>query len=66
MQMHEQRIKNGWTLEHVGKKTGLTKTAIHEIEKGNANPSYHAMLKICKLFNIRHIEVEEFFKIPCE
>ena len=65
-QLRDKRISENWTQEFVGKHVGLTKTAIQAIETGKAKPSHDVMLKICKLFQVPHEEVERLFAVAAD
>jgi len=61
IQLRQKRIERGWTLEYVGQRVDLGKTAIQNIEVGRAKPSFNALMKLCKLFEVQHAEVEQLF-----
>ena len=48
--VQELRIKKGWTLENLGEKVGLKKTAIQNWEKNGAVPNDEILLKLSELF----------------
>ena len=54
LNIRQLRINNGWTQEYVGKKIGLTRTAVHDIETGKQNPSYKILIKLEDLFKTNH------------
>jgi len=62
--MRQERIKRGWKQSYVSERIGLTQTAIHDIETGERRPSFNVLLKLCKLFEIEHGEIEQFFSEP--
>jgi len=55
------RIEKGWKQTYVAEKTGITKQSVYAIETGQMKPSYDVLIKLCKLFNVPHTEVEELF-----
>ena len=66
LNIRKERIKNNWTLEYVGKEVGLTKTAVHAIETGQRRPSFDILMKLCRLFNVPHKEIERLFTVADE
>lgn len=54
LNIRNERINNGWTLQFVGDQIGITKQAVHDIEKGRRKPSYKVMCKLEKLFGKSH------------
>ena len=63
LNIRQERINKGWTLDYVGRQVGLKKTAIHAIETGKCKPSYDVLMKLCKLFNVPHEQVEQLFAV---
>jgi len=57
LQIRQERERNGWTLEWVGKQIGVTKPAIHDIETGRRKPSYDVLVKLEDLFGKTHREL---------
>jgi len=66
LNIRKERIKNNWTLEYVGKEVGLTKTAVQAIETGQRRPSFDVLMKLCRLFNVPHKEIERLFIVADE
>lgn len=56
--IREVRKKAGLTMEEFGKRLGVTKAAISNIESGSRNPSEQIIMLICREFNIN----EEWLK----
>ena len=54
LRIRQERIRRDWTQEYVGQQVGITKTAVHDIEKGNRDPSYKVLCNLEKLFNLSH------------
>lgn len=57
LQIRNIRLANDWTLEFVAKKVGVSKQAIHDIEKNRRKPSYKVLVKLEDLFNKNHREL---------
>jgi len=66
LQIRQKRIDKDWTLNHVSKHVGVTKTAIHDIETGRRRPSYEVLIKLCKLFQVPHEEIERLFAVAAD
>lgn len=54
LQIRQERKNRNWKQSFVAKQTGLTKTAIHDIETGRRKPSYEVLVKLEDLFNLNH------------
>lgn len=50
LNIRQERIQRGWTQQRVANQVGLSKTAIHDIEKGKQKPSYDVLVKLLDLF----------------
>ena len=50
--LRNERIMRGWSLEYVANKIGVTKTAIHDIETGKRQGSIKAWDALEDLFDI--------------
>ncbi len=50
--LKELRKKNLLTQVALGKKIGVSPSAIGMYEQGHREPDYHTLLKICDLFNV--------------
>lgn len=50
LNIRQERIRRGWTQQYVADLVGLSKTAIHDIEKGKQKPSYDVLVKLLDLF----------------
>lgn len=48
--LRQERLKRGWTLEHVAEQIGVTKPAIQMLETGVTKPSYDVLVKLLDLF----------------
>ena len=59
--MKKERIGKGWTQKQLAEKTGLTPTAISDIENGKAKPSYKVLCMLEDLFGLTH---RELFSLP--
>ena len=57
--IRQKRMKEGWTQEYVGKHTGVSKVAIHDIETGKTKPSHGVLVKLENLFGLSHRELFE-------
>jgi len=44
--IHEKRKAFGWSLETLATESGITKTHVWEIEKGNTNPTVVVAIKL--------------------
>jgi len=64
--IRKRRIDKDWTLDHVSRNVGLTKTAVHDIETGRRKPSFNILLKLCKLYQVDHEEVEQLFAVAAD
>ena len=54
LHIRAERIKRDWTQEQVAQQIGLTRTAVHDLEKGKQQPSYKILLKLEDLFELPH------------
>lgn len=52
--MRQERIKMGWTLEHVADELNITKQTVQRIETNQRRPSYEILVKLENLFNLSH------------
>lgn len=50
--LRNERITRGWSLEYVARKIGVTKTAIHDIETGKRQGSIRVWDALEDLFGI--------------
>lgn len=55
--LRKERINKGWTQEFVAEEIGVSKTSIHDIEKGKQLPSYKILVKLENLFDLPHREL---------
>ena len=62
MQIKRERMARDWTMEDVAKRVGVTKQAMHLIEKGVNKPLYAVLLKLENLFGKSHRELLEPLK----
>lgn len=63
LNIRKTRMENGWKQTFVAEKIGITKQSVHDIETGKTKPSYDVLIKLCKLFNVAHAEVEHLFAV---
>lgn len=54
LNVRQERLKHGWTLEFVAKSIGITNQSISLIETGQNKPSYDVLCKLEDLFNLTH------------
>lgn len=47
------RTEKGYSQEYIGEKTGLHRTYISDIERGDRNLSLINIMKICKVLDVR-------------
>jgi len=66
LQIHRERIGRDWTLEYVGNQVGLKKSSVNDIEKGRVRPSFDVLMKLCRLFEVPHEEVEQLFAVAAD
>lgn len=52
--LKQERLRQGWTQEHVADRVGITPEAIGMIENGKRNPSYPVLVKLESLFGLPH------------
>ncbi len=57
--INEVRSTLGLSMEKFGKQIGITKVSVHNIEKGNNNPSEQTIMLICKEFNVDYVWLTE-------
>lgn len=57
LEIRNQRLEKGWTLEFVGQKVGVSKQAVSDIENNRRKPSYRVLVKLEDLFNRGHREL---------
>ncbi len=57
--INEVRSTLGLSMEKFGKQIGITKVSVHNIEKGNNNPSEQTVMLICKEFNVDYVWLTE-------
>lgn len=56
--MRYERIKNGWSLNYVASKVGISNQAISKIElQKTKNPSYDIIVSLEDLFGLSHREL---------
>ena len=61
--IHKKRIARGWTQTYLGELLGgLTKSAVHSLEKGKRKPSYDVLINLCYVFDVDTTEVQRLFK----
>src|SRR4029079_19455492 len=52
--LHDLRLANGLSLQHVADKVGISKAHVFNLEKGiTANPSMDLVVKLAELFRVR-------------
>lgn len=51
--LEQERLKHGWTQEHVAKQVGITRTAISHLETGIRKPSFDVLVKLLDLFGYK-------------
>jgi putative transcriptional regulator len=61
-----ERQSRKWTLDYIAEAIGVTKQAVHDIETGKTKPSYDVLMKLCKLFNVEHEEIERLFTVAAD
>ena len=49
--IRQERMRRGWTQEHVARAIGITKGAFRNIETGQRKPSYDVLVKLLDLFD---------------
>ena len=57
LRLRQERMKRGWTLDHVAKYAGVCNSAIHMIESGQRKPSYEVLVRLEDLFGLPHREL---------
>lgn len=55
--LKQERLRQGWTQEHVADRGGITPEAIGMIENGKRNPSYPVLVKLEALFGMPHSQL---------
>lgn len=51
--LEQERLRRGWTQEHVATQIGITKGALNNIEKSKRKPSYDVLVKLLDLFGYK-------------
>jgi transcriptional regulator with XRE-family HTH domain len=59
--VRELRRQNGWTLESLGRKSGLSISALSKIENEQVSASFDTIVRIARAFDLTF---EEFFRSP--
>jgi transcriptional regulator with XRE-family HTH domain len=49
----ELRVRQGWTQEELGHRSGYDPVYINMLERGRRNPSIRALVDLCQAFGIR-------------
>lgn len=67
-ELRENFVNEKISQEELSFKTGNAKKTIGEIERGNTNPTYQTLLKICKELNITinqlfNFEMDEYIQL---
>ncbi|GAC44276.1 predicted transcriptional regulator [Paenibacillus popilliae ATCC 14706] len=52
--VRKERKQRKWTQKFVAKQLGLSKTAVHDLEKGKQRPSYDVFVALEDLFQLPH------------
>lgn len=60
--IRQERIRRGWSCEHVARLIGVTDETVRLIETGGRSPSYDVLVKLEDLFGMSHREL--FAKAP--
>jgi transcriptional regulator with XRE-family HTH domain len=59
--VRELRRQNGWTLENLGRKSGLSISALSKIENEQVSASFDTIVRVARAFDL---SFEEFFRPP--
>jgi transcriptional regulator with XRE-family HTH domain len=59
--VRELRRQNGWTLESLGRKSGMSISALSKIENEQVSASFDTIVRIARAFDLTF---EEFFRPP--
>ena len=51
--LEQERLKHGWTQEHVAKQVGITRAALSHLETGIRKPSFDVLVKLLDLFGYK-------------
>jgi transcriptional regulator with XRE-family HTH domain len=51
--LKEFRLKQGWTQEELGHRSGYAPVHINMLERGRRNPSLRSLVDICQAFGVR-------------
>lgn len=62
--LRKYRLERGWTLEHVAKQIGVTKTAIHDLEVGKRIGSVPVWDALEDLFGVPQRQLRAIEKEP--
>lgn len=57
LNIRQERINKGWSLDFVAKQIGVTNQAINLIETAQRDPSYKVLCKLEDLFKKSHREL---------
>jgi transcriptional regulator with XRE-family HTH domain len=57
LNIEQERIKRGWTIQYIADQVGITKSAVSQILKGKTKPSYNVLVKLENLFKESHREL---------
>jgi transcriptional regulator with XRE-family HTH domain len=54
LNMRQERLNRGWSLDFVANQLGITKSAAQMLETAQRKPSYEVLCKLEDLFNLPH------------
>ena len=62
LKIRDERVKRRWTQKQVAKLVGVQHTTIQAIETNRRKPSYEVLMKLCKLYEVQHRDIEKLFE----
>ncbi|HEX3583684.1 MAG TPA: helix-turn-helix transcriptional regulator [Thermoanaerobaculia bacterium] len=55
--LKRHRVQRGWTLQQLGRASGLTPTFLGVMERGGNSPSLQTLLRLAEVFQIDATEI---------
>lgn len=50
--LKRHRMQRGWTLQHLGRASGITATYLGVMERGGNSPSLQSLLRLAEVFGV--------------
>ncbi len=55
--LRSERVENGWTLQHVAARAGVSPQYLSEVERGRKDPSSEMLESICGAVGLRLVDL---------